>query len=555
MDLKTRSKYCYYHYQKYNLTESIYHATMLKDGTMFEVHQNPTKKEFWNLLNRSEVKDLRGVLGINEPILYVWDSYYGTHKQIFDSIIGKDWKEEDYVGCWFRKDDMGVFGFSKFTSDIKEKYYGKQPDKPMSKDKLDKIIADDDLGLLNEDYKYFDNRHEILINPSSSNEIRNFIRGADIPFRVLYNKITDKIAIWSGYGPLHNEVASRYKFGDSKDRIMLFIVKDKLSLFEYPIDPELIGDILYYNKKNPKIYPSYEDYLKLAKSIDSNQFIKSLFPYCSIENDLITAKKEYDTDPEKYNQWYSNLTEEIVSAQSNYGELYLVIYKNPTRKELSEDKYQQFRIIEDTQGNWYFANAHDFVHQEMFETLKDKGVEFNDWTDYNIGFNVMLYDNKTNTFIYRADIYENTEEETIKAKQEVLDDFKQILAQRYGSTFGNYKVCVSSSEEPWLDYKNAYFGQEQVKEAYVQVDKPIGNTGMTYNADYIEFEPEMRFIDEYDVEWEVEQVKGDKVLLRTKNNQVRVDTAENLNLDIFALDKLKPVFDERFYTQSDLERE
>ena len=514
LDLNTGSKYGYDHYQKYNnLNESIYHATMLKNGDMFEVHQNPTKKEFWDLLNRSEAKDLRGILGINEPILYVWDSYYGTHKQIFDSIIGKDWKESDYVGCWFRKNDMGVFGFSKFTSNIKEKYYGKEPEKPMSKDKLDKIIADDDLGLLKE---------------------------------------------------------------------------------------------------------------------------------------------------------------EIVSAESNYDELYMVIYKNPTRKELSEDKYQQFRIIEDNNGNWYFGNAHDFVHQEMFETLKDEGVEFVDWTDYNIGFDVMLYDNQTNTFIYRADIYENTEEETIKEKQAVLDNFKDILAQRFGSTFGNYKVCVSNSEEPWLDYENAYFGQEnqqinedlegynriagfywfddghwemlkrkpegtkelepednvmdychldtegifednkarfgierlgrgtincyiqaetkekclqakkaidkkfsdilintyeiewynpktnhfdfeQLDEAYVQHTTIDPKYNIEYNTDYIEFEPEMRFLDDYDVEWEVEAVKGENVFLRSKNNQVQVMTADDLNLEI-DMEKWRCIWDERFYTKSDFER-
>ena len=456
LDLNTGSKYGYDHYQRYdNLNESIYHATMLKDGTMFEVHQNPTKKEFWELLNRSEMKELRGVLGINEPILYVWDSYYGTHKQVFDSIIGKDWKEEDYVGCWFRKDDMGVFGFSKFTSDIKEKYYGKKPDKPMSKDKLDKIIADDDLGLLDEDYKYFDNKHEILINPSSSNEIRNFIRGSDIPFRVLYNKITDKIAIWSGYGPLHNEVASRYKFGDRQDRMMLFITKGKLSLFEYPNDPELIGDILYYNKKNPKIYPSYEDYLKLAKSIDSNQFIKSLFPNCSIENDLITAKKEYDTDPEKYNQWYSNLTEEIVSAESNYGELYMVIYKNPTRKELSEDKYQQFRIVEDIEGNLYFANAHDFIHIEIENRLEKANVGYYSGDDYGVGMDVLLYDNETNTFIYRTEL-DSFKDETLA---EVKEEYGHRIKVKLGNSFKNYKFCLSPLEEPWLDYNKAYFGK------------------------------------------------------------------------------------------------
>ena len=492
-----------------NLNESIYHATMLKDGTMFEVHQNPTKKEFWELLNRSEAKDLRGVLGINEPILYVWDSYYGTHKQVFDSIIGKDWKEEDYVGCWFRKDDMGVFGFSKFTSDIKEKYYGKQPEKPMSKDKLDKIIADDDLGLLKE---------------------------------------------------------------------------------------------------------------------------------------------------------------EIVYAETEDNKLKVAIYKNPTRQELKQDGANQWRIVEDDDGNWYFGDAYEYTHQDIEETIRiEKKISCMDKSyDYVTGNDVKLYDLYTNTFILRDKIINFD----YSQKEEKLNAFKQELKAKVGDTFGNYKACISSAELPWDNYKDAYFGGEQINEdleglnriagfywfdnghfqlfkrkpegvekldpednefdyyhldddgleednkarfgiekvdnkivcyiqaetkqkcllakkaidkkfsdilintyeiewynpetnkfdfeqldeAYVQVDKPIGDTGITYNADYIEFEPEMRFIDEYDVEWVVEKVDGDIVSLRSKNNQVRQISADDLNMDIFALDKMKPIFDKRFYSDSDVNR-
>lgn len=356
LDLNTGSKYGYDHYQKYdNLNESIYHATMLKNGDMFEVHQNPTKKEFWDLLNRSEAKDLRGILGINEPILYVWDSYYGTHKQIFDSIIGKDWKESDYVGCWFRKNDMGVFGFSKFTSDIKEKYYGKEPEKPMSKDKLDKIIADDDLGLLNEDLE-------------GLNRIAGFY--------------------WFDNG--HFQLLKRKPEGVEK------------------LDPE------------------------------DNEF--------------------------------------------------------------------------------------DYYH------LDDDGLE----EDNKARFGIQRMDNKIVCYIQAE-----TKQKCLLAKKAIDKKFSDILINKY--------------ELEWYNQETKRYEYEYLDEAYVQHTTIDPKYNIEYNTDYIEFEPEMRFLDDYDVEWEVEAVKGENVFLRSKNNQVQVMTADDLNLEI-DMEKWRCIWDERFYTKSDFER-
>ena len=357
LDLNTGSKYGYDHYQKYdNLNESIYHATMLKNGDMFEVHQNPTKKEFWDLLNRSEAKDLRGILGINEPILYVWDSYYGTHKQIFDSIIGKDWKESDYVGCWFRKNDMGVFGFSKFTSDIKEKYYGKEPEKPISKDKLDKIIADDDLGLLNEDLEGY-------------NRIAGFY--------------------WFDNG--HWEMLKRKPEGTKE------------------LEPE--DDIM---------------------------------DYCHL----------------------------------------------------------------DTEG--------------IFEDNKARfGIE-------------RLGRGTINCYIQAE-----TKQKCLLAKKAIDKKFSDILINKY--------------ELEWYNQETKRYEYEYLDEAYVQHTTIDPKYNIEYNTDYIEFEPEMRFLDDYDVEWEVEAVKGENVFLRSKNNQVQVMTADDLNLEI-DMEKWRCIWDERFYTKSDFER-
>lgn len=96
-------------------------------------------------------------------------------------------------------------------------------------------------------------------------------------------------------------------------------------------------------------------------------------------------------------------------------------------------------------------------------------------------------------------------------------------------------------------------GSKPLEEKYVQKTNKDEEYGVEYNADYIEFEPEMRFIDKDDVEWIVVEVKRDKVLLLSKNGEYEVYSQDDLNLEL-DLENLKPIFDDRFYTKDDYKR-
>ena len=138
-----------------NIYESIEYAEMLDDGNMFEVHKNPSDKEFWDLLNRSSFKCLRGIIleRENEELLYVWDASNAIHRFALDKFIGKtNYYEEDFATLICRKDGYDFFGICpKWFS---KKYYGhliKQHNEEERKkldDLFNELLADDDLGLL-----------------------------------------------------------------------------------------------------------------------------------------------------------------------------------------------------------------------------------------------------------------------------------------------------------------------------------------------------------------------------------------------------------------------
>lgn len=96
-------------------------------------------------------------------------------------------------------------------------------------------------------------------------------------------------------------------------------------------------------------------------------------------------------------------------------------------------------------------------------------------------------------------------------------------------------------------------GSKPLEEKYVQKTNKDEEYGVEYNADYIEFEPEMRFIDKDDVEWIVVDVNNGKVLLLSKNGEYEVYSQDDLNLEL-DLENFKPIFDDRFYTKDDYKR-
>lgn len=122
----------------------------------------------------------------------------------------------------------------------------------------------------------------------------------------------------------------------------------------------------------------------------------------------------------------------------------------------------------------------------------------------------------------------------------------------YLNDINNINNIFKNAEVTLLEYQ--YEGDNAVlDEKYVQRNTRDEKYGIEYNTDYIEFEPEMKLVDENDKEWEVIEVKGDKVLLMSDNNEFQVMSQEELNTEI-DIEKWKCIFDDRFFTKDDYKR-
>lgn len=260
---------------KNDLKENVHYAKQFKnqygEKTLFTIEKNPTKQEFWSLLKNSTSKELRGICGL-EPYsnLYVWDAYFGTHQEVYNKYI-KGYSndiDKDFACLLFNTKDMSVFGFTKDADRIKQKYYGLENKKPKDDKWLDKIIADDDLGLLNEDntessektkqpkfndafWKWFGNSvyKDKKGNPSiayhnSPNKFNEFDT----------NRIGSRDFGFYGYGiyfSTHKSIASQY----GKNQYAVYLKMEKPFMFDreyykYPITQESYSIVKKYEEYN-----------------------------------------------------------------------------------------------------------------------------------------------------------------------------------------------------------------------------------------------------------------------------------------------------------------
>lgn len=92
------------------------------------------------------------------------------------------------------------------------------------------------------------------------------------------------------------------------------------------------------------------------------------------------------------------------------------ILKNPTRNELKRYNIDKWRLLQDIDGNYYFADSFQYTHDMMSNKLRSIGISAVDANTDNCG--IILYNALTNTFYYRLlDIidYEDVEEEYNKS--------------------------------------------------------------------------------------------------------------------------------------------
>lgn len=154
-----------------DIYESIEYAEMLKDGNMFEVHKNPSDKEFWDLMRNSHSKMLRVFVGAKD--CYVWDGYDRTHDEIdfhLNDYFSNHVYEYAQVYCYptwiseseFNKHHLYPWFIEKYYADVTFKEPEKKPayvlqDKPNDNINWDEVfneLEELDKSLLKEDIVY-----------------------------------------------------------------------------------------------------------------------------------------------------------------------------------------------------------------------------------------------------------------------------------------------------------------------------------------------------------------------------------------------------------------
>ena len=123
------------------------------------------------------------------------------------------------------------------------------------------------------------------------------------------------------------------------------------------------------------------------------------------------------------------LTEELVNAKSKgQGDLYDIVLKNPTMKELDSYDKEQWRVIATKDGNFWFGDIWDWVHDDLLQYLvQNQGYP---WT-CEMARLVVLPDYDSYMICIVVNAFEETEDERIeRTEQEIQQEFnekKQIL--------------------------------------------------------------------------------------------------------------------------------
>ena len=309
--------------------ESIHYAKQYKnqygENTLFTIEKNPTKQEFWSLLKNSNSKELRGICGL-EPYsnLYIWDAYFGTHQEVYNKYIKGHSNDidKDFACLLFNEKDMSVFGFTKDADRIKQKYYGSENNKPKDDKWLDKIIADDDLGLLNEDnselseknkqpkfndafWKWFGNS---VYKNSKGNPLIAYHYSPNKFHEFDINKVGSRDFGFYGYGiyfSTHKSIASQY----GKNQYAVYLKMEKPFMFDreyykYPITEESYSIVKKYEEYNLltkdelNIVHKLEDIINNTKiQEEKTTVIENGRTYPATVYHLQYKDKTYSTDP------------------------------------------------------------------------------------------------------------------------------------------------------------------------------------------------------------------------------------------------------------------
>ena len=110
-----------------------------------------------------------------------------------------------------------------------------------------------------------------------------------------------------------------------------------------------------------------------------------------------------------------------------------IILKNPTKRELRENNLTLCRCIEDSEGNWYFADMENMLHAYIVSELRDE-ASF-PLFDGNDCYGIAYYDAESNEFWYNLNDY--------MYKKECIEQYNNSEYLR--TTFPNARVIPN----PW----------------------------------------------------------------------------------------------------------
>lgn len=491
--------------------ESIHYAKQFKnnygENSLFTIEKNPTKQEFWSLLKNSIFKESRGICGL-EPYsnLYIWDAYFGTHQEIYNKYIkGHDNNlDKDFACLFFDEKDMSVFGFTKDADRIKQIYYDSDNKKQKDTKWLNKIIADDDLGLLKEDNtETFENNDNPKLNDAFWKWFGN-------------SKVVDKngqpLVVYHGTTKSFNSF-DKNRVGERKGTVRGkgFYFTDSLSraerwggsLFSGKTKNTRVMDV-YLNIRNPYIGQSryipdgYDG--RIIKEDDGTTTYVVLEP-----NQIKSVKNVGRWDPNSNNMFENNIKNlnNILLNEKSYSEKELqTINHNKERYGLSlygsfeEQLYEAYLITnrkyaEDIREE-YLNNIEEYISDhtniDVYEESENLGITEEEWyaeyaEKYVPNVDTILDDewhnepdlNKANKLLNNArlkyidDVYNfinklckenNYELNKVESRQSDSTYFEiyqiKTNADGYEETINEYKIRISDHKSPQSSRKYGY---------------------------------------------------------------------------------------------------
>ena len=390
---------------------------------------------FSDVLAYAEVKDFLRVLFDDEKKLFIycdgWDYIhiflgktaldYGLYPQdmssklsknlgLFEFAISKDYQERllnqdsyskvtEYNGFYiYTREGSGLLKNSVFRDIVKPYKKSKEITIEERIRRLEKKLEEKVIPVNKEltDTKLVTSAHEL-----------NEIIKHNTESRIVYDKEKNWFLIGNGENSIHIELINDAlkdgiyppfewnghiidgNGGDCSDddgSIFYQINPKRFVLFRTSSD-SLNGEDYYYDRY--RYCYIYKDYCVFTRDTDFEEtpLYKLLGEPIDIENNGNVLEDE-------------RLNESILDAKSVGDELMNIILKNPTRKELSDNNIERARCIEDSEGNWYFADMFDTLHFQI-ENLLRNNVSF-PYYDGNDSYGISYFDVEGNEFWYNS---------------------------------------------------------------------------------------------------------------------------------------------------------